>query len=187
MPARVAATFSRLGRATQFAILAALVVAVFAIDYLSGYDVSTSLFYLLPITLGTWVISRRTGLVLSLVSAGLWLTADLLSGHHYRNGLIPLWNVSIRFAFFCIIVVILAALQATLEQRDSVIGQLEKTLRNAKTLDGVRPICHSCRRIRDTEHGWQNAEDFLREKSEIEFATSVCPDCAAVPAERSRR
>ena len=178
MAARLVQIFGRLRRGSQVAALALLVATVFAVDYGSGYQISTSLFYLLPITLGTWAIGRRVGLILSIISAGFWLAADVLNGHPYSNAFISVWNAGIRLGFFAIVVIILAALKTTLEQRDRVIRELEETLRKSKTFDGVRPICGSCRRIRDTDGDWLTIEDFIREKSNIEFASGICPDCA---------
>lgn len=180
MAARLVRFFSALTRGAQFLALATLVAVIFVVDYATGYQISMSLFYLLPITLGTWAIGRRVGLVLSITSAGFWLAADVLSGHRYSNGFIPVWNAGIRLGFFAVVVIILAALKTTLQQRDQVIRELEETLRKSKTFDGVRPICGSCRRIRDTDGAWLTTEDFLREKSNIEFASGICPDCAAV-------
>lgn len=81
------------------------------IDYLTGYEVSFSLFYLAPISLVTWFISKQWGLVISTFSAITWLIADIYSGQSYSNSLIYLWNTLIRFGFFIIVTLLISALK----------------------------------------------------------------------------
>lgn len=94
------------------------------IDFLTGYELSFSVFYVLPISLVTWLTSRRVGLLTSLVSAGAWLSADIATGHPYSHPLIPLWNSLIRFAFFVIITLLLSALKGALQRE----GKLARTV-----------------------------------------------------------
>ena len=52
-------------------LLLGLVAAVGWVDYLTGFEVSVSLLYLIPIAFGTWVAGRSVGFVLALASAGV--------------------------------------------------------------------------------------------------------------------
>ena len=88
------------------------------LDFLTGYEFSFSVFYVLPISLVTWLTNRRLGLLASLTSAVVWLSADMASGHPYSYPLIPLWNSLIRCAFFVIITLLLRALKKAM-QRES--------------------------------------------------------------------
>ena len=58
----------------------ASVILLGIIDYLTGYELSFSLFYLAPISLIAWFKGRRFGLVISAISAIAWFLADYLSG-----------------------------------------------------------------------------------------------------------
>ncbi len=93
----------------------ALIAAIGVLDYLTGYDYSFSVFYVLPIALITWIISRRFGLAASLISAAVWLIADMASRPPYTQSLIPVWNTLIRLSFFVIITLLLVALKRTLQ------------------------------------------------------------------------
>jgi hypothetical protein len=62
-------------------LLLALVISVGWVDYLTGFEVSVSLLYLIPIAFGTWVAGRSVGIMTALASAVVWLGADLLAGH----------------------------------------------------------------------------------------------------------
>ena len=69
------------------------------IDYLSGAALGFSVFYVLPISLVTWVTSRRLGIIASLVSAFAWLVADI-SAQFLPFPVIAFWNSLIRLRFF---------------------------------------------------------------------------------------
>jgi diguanylate cyclase (GGDEF)-like protein len=86
------------------------------VDFLMGYEMSFSVFYVLPVAIVTWLTSRRLGLVTSLVGGFVWLGADLTSGHTYSLPLIPIWNTFIRLAFFVIITLLLSALKKATER-----------------------------------------------------------------------
>jgi len=64
------------------------------------------------------------------------------------------------------------------EERERLIGKLEDALDNVKKLEGMLPICSSCKRIRDDKGGWTQMEEYIHEHSEAEFSHGLCPDCA---------
>jgi diguanylate cyclase (GGDEF)-like protein len=94
------------------------------IDFLTGYEIAVSVFYVLPISLITWLTSRRIGLLASSVSAVVWLVADIASLHPYSNSFIPVWNTLIRFTFFFIITLLLSALREAM-QRESELARID--------------------------------------------------------------
>lgn len=96
------------------------------IDLFTGYEVSFSLFYLAPISAASWFINRRTGILISIISALAWLTADIMSGHIYSSALINLWNTLIRFGFFVIVTFLLTSLRASY-QREQSMARYDRT------------------------------------------------------------
>ncbi len=86
------------------AIGVVLTVALGIIDHTTGYEVAFSIFYLLPIFIVSWYSGRGQGLIIACLSAAVWLTADLTSGHEYSHVAIPFWNTLIRLGFFVVIV-----------------------------------------------------------------------------------
>jgi diguanylate cyclase (GGDEF)-like protein len=86
------------------------------VDFLTGYEIAFSLFYVLPVALVTWRTTRQLGLVTSFVGAIVWFWADVASGHPYPNPLIPAWNTLIRFGFFVIITLLLSELRRATER-----------------------------------------------------------------------
>jgi diguanylate cyclase (GGDEF)-like protein len=104
----------------------ALILLVGLLDYLTGYELSFSLFYLTPIVLTTWFISRIVGIAISICSALVWLVANIASGHAYSHGAIHYWNTGIRLTFFIIVTLLLSALRNTLS-REQDLARIDYT------------------------------------------------------------
>jgi PAS domain S-box-containing protein len=64
------------------------------------------------------------------------------------------------------------------EERERLIGELKEALDNVKKLEGMLPICASCKRIRDDKGSWHQIEEYIHEHSEAEFSHGICPECA---------
>jgi len=80
-----------------------LVLGIGAIDVLTGPELSISLFYLIPIAMVSWFSGRKSGLVISGISAIAWFIADDWGGQPYSHFTIGYWNAMIRFGFFAIV------------------------------------------------------------------------------------
>lgn len=110
-------------------IVGFLVIGVVGfIDYLTGEEISLSIFYLIPIFLVTWGAGKWPGFSISIASATTWLIADLRTGHTYSHFVIPYWNSIVRLGFFFTVTFILSKLKYVLEKekdsarRDSLTG-----------------------------------------------------------------
>jgi hypothetical protein len=47
-----------------------------------------------------------------------------------------------------------------------------------KYLEGILPVCASCKKIRDDKGAWNQIEAYIRDRSDAEFSHGICPDCA---------
>ena len=92
-----------------------LVLGVGAADYLTGYEVSLSILYLVPIAILTWYANLAIALAFSVVSAFEWLLVDIWRGHVYSNPLIPYWNALVWLGVFILFVLLLYRLREALE------------------------------------------------------------------------
>lgn len=81
-----------------------LLCLVGATDYFTGFEVSFSLFYLIPIALVTWFTTAKLGMMFAVVSAVVWLIVDIMSGSVYSHQIIYLWNSVVRLSFFALTV-----------------------------------------------------------------------------------
>jgi diguanylate cyclase (GGDEF)-like protein len=87
------------------------------LDYRTGVDYSFSLFYLLPISLISWTISERFGLVFAILSSGVWIAVDLWSGNRAVNLFAYVWNATARLGFFLLPVFIIRLNRAMQHER----------------------------------------------------------------------
>ncbi|MDZ7698130.1 MAG: response regulator transcription factor [Deltaproteobacteria bacterium] len=58
------------------------------------------------------------------------------------------------------------------------IRELHRALDHIRTLQGILPICASCKKIRDDNGYWEQVESYITKHSEVRFSHSVCPACA---------
>ena len=93
-----------------------VIAAISFVDYLTGYELAFSLFYLLPIAAVTWSVGRKTGIAASLLAAAAWGLADYAAGHVYAHIGILFWNTALRLGFFLATTLLLAALKDSLRQ-----------------------------------------------------------------------
>lgn len=107
----------RLGRAEILVLAAFGVLFVGGVDYLSGHELSMSLFYLGPVAVAGWYAGRPTGVAIAVLSCASWYIADMAAWHQYSHPAIPIWNALVRFGFFLVTGLLLTAL------RKSLLGQ----------------------------------------------------------------
>lgn len=65
----------------------------------------------------------------------------------------------------------------------SILGVLityitSKIFQKMKYLEGILPVCASCKKIRDDKGVWNQIETYVRDRSEAEFSHGICPECA---------
>jgi PAS domain S-box-containing protein len=62
-------------------------------------------------------------------------------------------------------------------ERSRLIEELTEALKHVKTLNGLLPICASCKKIRNDGGYWEQVETYIRSRSNAEFTHGICPDC----------
>ncbi len=50
-------------------------------------------------------------------------------------------------------------------------------LNKISILEGMLPICSSCKNIRNDQQQWEPVEQYVSAKSQASFTHSLCPDC----------
>ena len=96
-----------------------LLFLITGIDFHFELKITLSLFYLIPLSLSTWFISKSHGLFFSVLSVLLWIFIEL----YWKQFLIfkdfiLYWDIIIKFIFFIIFVNILSLLKETLENSE---------------------------------------------------------------------
>jgi sigma-B regulation protein RsbU (phosphoserine phosphatase) len=55
---------------------------------------------------------------------------------------------------------------------------LHAALARMHDLPELVSICSGCRRVRDSEQGWEPLERFFSQQTGVQFSHGICPDCA---------
>lgn len=98
----------------------ALVVVIGLADFLLGIEFSMLVFYFIPIALAVVARGWKFGALIASVSVTTWIAGDLANGAHYASPLVPIWNATIAFLTYLVLVGLLAGLlglQRDLEER----------------------------------------------------------------------
>jgi len=81
------------------------------LDFLTGNEITFSLFYLLPVILVTWAIGQKAGVFISFLSALTLLAAKFAASETYAHPITYILNTLIRVGFYIIITYLVAELQ----------------------------------------------------------------------------
>ena len=104
----------RLGRRSPAFIIALSLAAVLLIalgKYSIGPGFSFLLLYLVPVFLVAWLVGRRAGVFISVVSAAAYFYAEGAGRGFETRPLIPLFNFAMRLSAFLFITYFVSALR----------------------------------------------------------------------------
>ena len=59
----------------------------------------------------------------------------------------------------------------------SMNDELRDALSHVKRLQGLLPICSSCKKVRDDDGYWQQIELYVSDHSDATFSHGICPEC----------
>lgn len=89
-------------------------------DYLTGTEISFSIFYVAPTAVAAWYGTQRIGIAMSVVAAVIWLIAERTLGCQYSNVAIPYWNMLVKLSTFLIIAYLLSNLRHRLRKEEEL-------------------------------------------------------------------
>ena len=96
------------------AFLMTLLLGIF--DLQTGVEGHFLLFYLVPIFIGSWFVSREVGVYLAFFGSLIWFAADSLGGRTYSSAWIAYWNMVTRTSVFVLFAVTQAQLRTKLNE-----------------------------------------------------------------------
>jgi hypothetical protein len=62
--------------------------------------------------------------------------------------------------------------------REALIADLKQSLADVKQLQGILPICSSCKKIRDDAGYWHQVDVYISRHTEADFSHGLCEECA---------
>jgi signal transduction histidine kinase len=119
---------------TLLAVLALGIVAVIGfVDFITGFDTSFSIFYLLAIGLAAWFVGRGFAVFISILSVAVSLAGDLAGGEHFSSPFVPAWNAIILIAFYLVVVWLLTMLHSLQRELEARVQQRTAALKQEIT------------------------------------------------------
>jgi signal transduction histidine kinase len=90
---------------SRASILAGVVLLLSAaiLDWVTGPETASAIFYLPAIIWMTWKGGRWPGLGTAVACGATWLAVVLVTGGRYPNELVPFWNALVRTTTFCLV------------------------------------------------------------------------------------
>ena len=96
------------------------------------------------------------------------------------------WTLGISSIALAIIITVLTSNKRLRRE----ISARQKAEAEARTLEGLLPICAVCKKIQDEDGRWHHMESYISDRSKAMFSHGYCPDCyerAIEEAEQSDR
>jgi hypothetical protein len=162
-----------------WALVLLQLLAVSAVDFAIGHQYGIFVFYFVPVAFAAWARGLTPAALVSVVSSVLWV-ADELHDRGAADGLsVTLWNCAIRLGSFLIVAWTFSVISRSLARERMHTQELRDALAKVRVLEGLLPICASCKKIRNEAGEWDLPEVYIHQRTDAEFTHSYCPDCAA--------
>jgi signal transduction histidine kinase len=125
---RLLEKLERSSRASLIVAGVAMLAFIGVVDYLTGFELLFSVFYLLDVALAAWFVGKGFGLLMSVLSVIVWIGGDLAAGAHYSNLVVPIWNAVILMVFYFIVVWLLARLRSLHKELEARVVERTRAL-----------------------------------------------------------
>lgn len=112
--------FLALGRRRVFIFATVVLLALAWGDYVTGFEISFSFFYLIPISIATWYVGIRSGYFMTISGVVMWLITNFMAGETYSSEWIRFFNAAIRLAVFMMIAGLLNELRDALQKEHEI-------------------------------------------------------------------
>jgi signal transduction histidine kinase len=106
-----------------------LLALVGLLDYVSGFSLSFSVFYLLPIILAGWRVGRDFACLIAVLSVFSLNASDFLAGQRIQAGPLLVWNALIQVSFYLIVIWLLMRWKGLHETLETTVEERTRDLR----------------------------------------------------------
>jgi len=115
--------FEKRSKAFSAGVSATLAMAIGLVDYLAGYAIFFSAFYLLPVALAAWFVGGTFGVVISIFSVVVSVAGDYAAGAQYSSVFVPIWNGAIVLTVYLVVVKAIASLRSLRDELEERVRQ----------------------------------------------------------------
>lgn len=159
--------YAQEGSFKTFFLSVTLAAAVLLVDYVTGKEIEFPILYVVPVSMAAWkeqrVLAYGLAAALSLVRVGFHIPWNEMQSplRVWLNGSVILASLAL-YAYLVI----------------RTARQTRELRKDVQMLEGILPICASCKKIRN-EHGeYEQIETYISDHSEAQFSHGLCSECA---------
>ena len=87
--------------------------------------------------------------------------------------------VAIFLTALAVLAVVAGRLKEAFHREQALRENLDLTLKNARELEGLLPVCAWCKKVRNEEGSWQELGASPQPRIKAAFSHGICPECAA--------
>ena len=102
---------------------------------------------------------------------------DQRYGRTIQNSIFPVFDEKGKVIELAIFGLDISEQKQLLEEKETLIKQLQHALDEIRQLSGLLPICASCKKISDDKGYWEQIETYVQKRSGVAFSHGICPDC----------
>lgn len=142
-----------------------IAVIVLLVDYITGVHIRFPIFYVLPVAMAAWQEDAKLAYVFSMLLPlarvcfnFFWRTPN------FSPVMINAPVIMLALAYYGYLIHGIALHKKALESR-------------VRVLEGILPICASCKRIRNEKGEYEQVENYVSEHSDVSFSHTICPEC----------
>ena len=140
---------------------------VLILDFITGQEIYFPIVYALPVGVAAWHNKKYLAYALAIL-----LPLARISYHFLWNDNQSLPSVLLNPPIKILSLLFYAYLI------DRVSWQKKKLEEELLALEGILPMCASCRKIRNENGQYEPLEKFVVEHSKASFSHGICPECA---------
>ena len=155
--------------------ITAIIILVFDLNIALG--VAGGVPYILVVLISLWMPNKSFTVFIAVICSCLTII-----GFYFSPEGGELWKILFNrgLALFAIwITAILTLQRKNIEiQYQTALDEKENALNELQVLQGIFPICTSCKKIRDDKSFCDNLEEYMKDNPVAKFTDGLCPDCA---------
>ncbi|MDT7043752.1 hypothetical protein [Candidatus Nitronereus thalassa] len=145
-------------------------IATFFADLWMPIGVAGGVPYVLPVLLAAFLPVRS-----SVFAIGLMCSFLTIGGFVYSPQSDPVYWKGLANRGLALFAIWVTATLAYYQNKFR--DQREEAFKRIQMLEGVLPICMSCKKIRDEGGNWQQLESYISQRSQARFSHGYCSEC----------
>ncbi len=118
--ARLLDVFGDLIWGAKFSVIVLALGIVTALDYYTGYYLSFSVFYAIPVSLASWGFGKWFGITVAAIAAFIWVVIGFSTALIGFDIEVHVWNFLIRFGFLALLASILAEVHDRVDNEEKL-------------------------------------------------------------------